>query len=164
MDPTVRPATHRDLPAVVALYALPGEGNVADEPRPGEGHDASSALDPGYASALESMEQDPNNGLFVAELAGAVVGTFQRTLIQYVAYRGGKVCQIETVMVDPRVRGRGVGEAMMRWAIDEARRRGAYRIQLTTNKVRKRAHRFYERLGFVASHEGMKLVLPTSAR
>jgi GNAT superfamily N-acetyltransferase len=159
MEPTVRPATVRDLPAVVALYALPGEGNAADERRPAEGHDAPSALDEGYASALESIAQDPNNGLFVAELGGVVVGTFQRTLIQHVAYRGGKVCQIENVMVDPRARGQGVGEAMMRWAIDEARRRGCFRVQLTSNKARTRAHRFYARLGFVPSHEGFKRLL-----
>jgi GNAT superfamily N-acetyltransferase len=61
------------------------------------------------------------------------------------------------VIVEPSFRGRGIGEAMMRWAIGEARRRGCFRIQLTSNKVRKRAHRFYERLDFVASHEGMKL-------
>lgn len=63
------------------------------------------------------------------------------------------------MIVEPSLRGQGIGEAMMRWAIDEARRRGCFRVQLTSNKVRKRAHAFYERLGFVASHEGMKLSL-----
>lgn len=88
-----------------------------------------------------------------------MVGAFHLTVIQYVAYRGGRVAQVENVIVDPAARGRGIGEAMMRWAIDEARRRGCFRVQLTSNKVRKRAHAFYERIGFVASHEGMKLVL-----
>jgi GNAT superfamily N-acetyltransferase len=73
--------------------------------------------------------------------------------------RGGRVAQIENVIVDPAARSLGVGAAMMGWAIDEARRRGCIRVQLTTNKARKRAHRFYERLGFTASHEGMKLAL-----
>jgi len=78
-------------------------------------------------------------------------------VIQYVANRGGRVAQVENVIVAPAFRSQGIGEAMMRWAIEEARRRGCFRIQLTSNKVRTRAHRFYERLGFVASHEGMKL-------
>jgi len=78
---------------------------------------------------------------------------------QHVAYRGGRVAQVENVIVDPVVRGQRIGEAMMTWCIDEARRRGCCRIQLTTNKVRRRAHRFYERLGFHATHEGMKLPL-----
>jgi ribosomal protein S18 acetylase RimI-like enzyme len=148
VPPRVRCATARDLPAVVALYALPGDGNQAD-----------AELDPRYEAALQAIGQDPDNGLFVAEVEGAVVGTFQRTIIQHVAYRGGKVAQIENVMVDPAARGRGVGLAMMRWAIDEARARGCYRVQLTSNKARTRAHRFYERLGFVRSHEGFKLAL-----
>ena len=95
----------------------------------------------------------------VAESAGVVVGVFQLTIIQLVAHRGGRVAQVETVFVDPALRGKGVGDAMMRWAIAEAKRRGCFRLQLTSNKTRTRAHAFYERLGFVASHEGMKLAL-----
>jgi GNAT superfamily N-acetyltransferase len=105
------------------------------------------------------MAADPNNTLLVAEREGRVVGTFQLTLIQHVAYRGGLVAQIENLIVDPAVRGQGVGEHMMRWAIEEARARGCFRVQLTSNKTRDRAHRFYETLGFVRSHEGMKFLL-----
>jgi GNAT superfamily N-acetyltransferase len=159
MQPVIRPATARDLPAVVALFALPGEGNEADRTPSAPGDGETAPLDPRYEAALARMAGDPDNGLFVAEVDGAVVGTFQRTLIQHVAYHGGTVSQIENVMVDPRVRGQGVGASMMRWAIDEARRRGCYRIQLTSNKARTRAHRFYERLGFVATHEGFKQTL-----
>jgi GNAT superfamily N-acetyltransferase len=95
----------------------------------------------------------------VAELGGTPVGAFHFTVIRYVANRGRAVAQVENVVVAPHARSRGVGAAMMRWAIDEARKNGCFRLQLTSHKTRRRAHRFYERLGFVASHEGMKLAL-----
>lgn len=150
--PGLRRAVEADLPTVVRLFALPDEGNKKNE-------DPGPPLPAGYREALAAIADDPNNALIVAEVDGNVVGAFQLTIIQYVAYRGGRVALIENVIVDPSARSRGVGEAMMRWAIDEARRRGCFRVQLTTNKVRKRAHAFYARLGFVASHEGMKLAL-----
>ncbi|WP_050434435.1 GNAT family N-acetyltransferase [Chondromyces crocatus] len=149
---TIRRAEQADLPEVVRLFAIPDEGNLKRE-------DAGPPLPACYGEALARIADDPNNMLLVAVDGGQVVGAFQLTIIQYVAYMGGRVAMIENVIVEPEVRGRGVGEAMMRWAIDEARRRGCFRVQLTTNKVRERAHRFYERLGFVKSHEGMKLVL-----
>jgi GNAT superfamily N-acetyltransferase len=152
LAPSLRRATMDDLPAVIRLFALPDEGNLKNE-------DPSLPLDPRYAEALASIWDDPNNMLIVADVGGRVAGAFHLTIIQYVANLGGRVAQIENVIVDPDVRGRGVGEAMMRWAIEEARRRGCFRVQLTSNKVRARAHRFYARLGFVASHEGMKLRL-----
>ncbi|MFS8068165.1 MAG: GNAT family N-acetyltransferase [Byssovorax sp.] len=148
----IRRAEERDLPAVVRLFAIPDEGNLKDE-------DASSPLPDCYREALAAIAADPANMLVVAEREGAVIGAFHLTIIQYVAYRGGRVAQIENVIVDPAARSLGVGAAMMGWAVDEARRRGCVRVQLTTNKARKRAHRFYERLGFTASHEGMKLSL-----
>ncbi|MFT3769189.1 MAG: GNAT family N-acetyltransferase [Minicystis sp.] len=149
--PSIRRAGVDDLPAVVRLFSIPDEGNIKNEtPDP---------FAPHYVEAITAIADDPRNALLVAEIEGRVVGVFHLTVIQYVAYRGGRVAQIENVVVEPDLRGRGVGEAMMRWAIEEARRQGCVRVQLTTNKVRKRAHRFYERLGFVASHEGMKLPL-----
>jgi GNAT superfamily N-acetyltransferase len=149
--PVVRRATEADLPRVVALFAS-SDGNALDQ-------NPSPDLEQGYLAALRVVDADPNNALMVADVDGLVVGAFQLTIIPYVAYRGGRVAQIETVFVDAAARGRGVGETMMRWAIDEARRRGCFRVQLTTNKARTRAHEFYTRLGFVASHEGMKLLL-----
>lgn len=134
------------------MFAIPDEGNLKDE-------NPSPELDPRYVEALRSMADDPNNGLYVAEIDGRVGGAFQLTFIQHVAHRGGVVAQIENVIVDPPHRGRGVGAAMLRWAIDRAVERRCFRVQLTSNKKRARAHRFYERLGFVASHEGMKLAL-----
>jgi GNAT superfamily N-acetyltransferase len=150
--PTLRRAVEADLPTVVRLFAIPDEGNRKNE-------DPGPPLPPCYREALAAIADDPNNALIVAEVEGNVVGAFQLTIIQHVAYRGGRVAQIENVIVEPGARGRGVGEAMMRWAIDDARRRGCFRVQLTTNKVRKRAHQFYARLGFEATHEGMKLIL-----
>lgn len=149
---TLRDAVPDDLPAIVRLFALPEDGNEADA-NPAE------PLDERYAIALAHVTADPNNALVVAEEDGRVVGTFQLTIIQQVAYRGAKVAQLENVIVDPEFRSQGVGEAMMRWAIDVARRRDCYRVQLTSNKRRTRAHAFYERLGFVASHDGFKRVL-----
>src|SRR5581483_9518986 len=107
------------------------------------------------------MSRDQDNRLMVAELSGRVAGTFQLTIIQGLMYRGARTAQVEAVRVAADLRGRGIGEAMMRWAIAESRCRGCLRLQLTSNKARGDAHRFYERLGFRRTHEGMKLDLLT---
>src|SRR6185369_3352549 len=114
-DPIIRRAVEADLPAAVRLFALPEEGNLKPEDP--------SRMD-AYRAALAKIAADLCNMLMVAEIDGAVVGAFQLTIIQYVAYTGGRVAMIETVIVDPAFRGQGVGEAMMRWAIEEARRQG----------------------------------------
>ena len=88
-----------------------------------------------------------------------IAGTFMLTCLRHLMRRGSLVAQIEAVRIDAPLRGRGLGAEMMRWAIDEARRRGCSHMQLTSNLVRKDAHRFYERLGFRGSHLGMKLLL-----
>lgn len=152
----IRAAVEGDLPAIVRLFAIPGEGNRRDEhPEP--------ELEPCYRHAFAAISQNPNALLIVADIDGAVAGVFQIDFIQHFGYRGGVVAQIENVIIDPIFRGRKLGETMMRWAIDEARRRGAYRVQLTSNKARLRAHGFYERLGFHRSHEGFKLLLDEGA-
>ena len=92
-------------------------------------------------------------------LAGAVVGTLQMTFIPGLARRGALRAQIEAVRIHPGLRGRGVGNALLTWAIDEARRRDCALVQLTSDKRRSEAHRFYGRLGFAASHDGFKLRL-----
>lgn len=148
----VRRAAVSDLPAVVALFKLPNEGNRLDL----EG--GKDPFDPVYVEALASMTED--NALYVADLPSVgVIGVFQLTFVRHVGYQGGLVAQVENVVVDRAHRSRGVGETMMRYAVDRARERKAFRVQLTSNKTRTRAHAFYERLGFVRSHEGMKLVL-----
>jgi GNAT superfamily N-acetyltransferase len=86
-----------------------------------------------------------------------IVGTLQLTFIPYLTYRGGIRAQIEAVRVREDMRGKGLGEQLFRWAIDRARERGVHLVQLTTDKRRPDALRFYEKLGFKASHEGMKL-------
>ena len=154
-DVQVRDASEDDLVAIVELYALFGALDAGSEL-----DTAAGSTDLGtYRAAFAVVEAHPDHRLLVAEEDGRVIGTLHFTELQYVAYRGGKVALVEVVYVHPDARGRGAGEAMMRWAIDEARRRGCFRLQLTTNKRRSRARAFYQRLGFVASHEGMKLTL-----
>ena len=152
LHPLIRPATRDDLPRVVELI----RGGALDG---GAGDDASTELSAVYYESFEEIEADPNNAIMVAEHDGRVVGTFQFTVIPQIQRRAGRVAQVESVHVAAEMRGRRIGEAMMRWAIDEARRRGCDRIQLTSNVARKDAHRFYQRLGFEASHVGMKLGL-----
>jgi GNAT superfamily N-acetyltransferase len=110
-----------------------------------------------YEAAFRRIDEDPSQLLVVAELAGEVGGTLQLTVIPGLARAGALRGQIEAVRVRADVRGRGIGEAMVRWAVEEARRRGCALVQLTTDKRRTDAHRFYARLGFTASHEGFKL-------
>jgi GNAT superfamily N-acetyltransferase len=147
--PVIRRATAADLPRVVELLQQESLGEERRE-------DPGPPLPQAYLDAFAEIDTDPNNELIVAEVGGVVQGTFQLTIIPNMSYVGGKIAQVESVVVDAPLRGRGLGEAMMRWAIDEARRRGCFRVQLTSNKARTDAHRFYERLGFVRSHEGMK--------
>ena len=157
-DPTatvIRPARIDDLPAILDMLSRDSLRERSEDPGP--------PIPKAYLDAFAELTRDPNNQLLVAELAGRVVGTFQLTFIRHLMYRGALMAQIEAVRVDTALRSRGIGARMMTWAIDEARRRGAARIQLTTNKERKAAHRFYARLGFVASHEGMKLSLSGSS-
>ena len=95
----------------------------------------------------------------MAEGEGRVLGVLQLTFIRHVGYRGGRVAQIENVIVAPEARSRGVGSVLMQEAIARARAAGCFRVQLTSNNARTRAHVFYERLGFLRSHQGMKLAL-----
>lgn len=94
-------------------------------------------------------------------MAGQVVGVLQLTFIPYLTYQGGWRALIEAVRVDPKLRSTGLGTTMFQWAIERARERRCHLVQLTTDKARPDAKRFYENLGFVASHEGMKLHLPS---
>jgi GNAT superfamily N-acetyltransferase len=112
-----------------------------------------------YNKAFERISKDPSNLLMVAEIGGRIVGTFHLTFLTYLNGAGKDDLQIEAFYVDRDCRGRGIGSRMMAWAIAVARERGCRRVQLTTNKKRKAAHRFYQRLGFELSHEGAKLLL-----
>ena len=113
----------------------------------------------GYSQAVAAIDADPNNELIVAELGGTVVGMLQLTFIPYLTYQGRWRALIEGVRVSSSVRSRGIGGALIQWAVDRARSRDCVMVQLTTDRTRDEALRFYERLGFVASHHGMKLHL-----
>ena len=110
-----------------------------------------------YYDAFDLIDQDPQQELTVLEYQGEVIGTFQLSFIPYLTYQGGIRAQIEAVRIRNDQRGKGVGTILFRWAIQKAQHRGAHVVQLTTDKKRLDAIRFYENLGFVASHEGMKL-------
>jgi GNAT superfamily N-acetyltransferase len=112
--------------------------------------------------AFRAIDGDTNNELIVACRDGKAVGVLQLTFIPYLTYQGGWRALIEGVRVDSRTRSQGLGKALIEWAIARARERGCIMVQLTTDKTRADAKRFYEGLGFVASHEGMKLHLKTS--
>lgn len=149
--PTLRRATAADLEAIVALLADDVLGRARENP--------GSPLDPCYAEAFAAIERDPNQLLAVAEEGGAIVGCLQLSFIPGLSRRGLWRGQIESVRVASSRRGGGLGRKLFDWAIEECRRRGCGLVQLTTDKGRPEARRFYESLGFVASHEGMKLEL-----
>jgi GNAT superfamily N-acetyltransferase len=148
---TFRRATVADLPAIVTMLADDGLGRGRE--------DASLPLAQGYTDAFAAIEADPNQMLAVAEADGVVVGTLQLTFLPGLSHKGAWRGQVESVRVAGSRRGTGLGQAMMEWAVAQCRARGCRMVQLTTDKSRADAHRFYERLGFKASHEGFKLVL-----
>lgn len=112
-----------------------------------------------YYEAFAAITADPHNELVVGVVENELIAVLQMTFIPGLSYRGSWRMQVEGVRVAAAYRNQGVGGAMLAWAINRARERGCHTVQLTTNKQRTDAKRFYERLGFVASHEGMKLAL-----
>jgi len=151
MSLTCRPATIADLPFIIRLIV---DDNVAPT-----GDDAALANDACYTSALAAIDTDPNQEMLVAELDGHPVGCFQLTFIPGLMRRGMWRGLIESVHILPGHRNRGLGSQMMAWATERCRARGCGMVQLTSNKQRLDAHRFYRRLGFEPSHEGFKLML-----
>jgi GNAT superfamily N-acetyltransferase len=144
----IRPATRSDVPAIVAM--------LADDPL-GAGREQPG--DPAYLAAFDALRDDPRHLLVVADVAGEPVGTLQLTFIPGLSRRGATRAQIEAVRVRADLRGGGLGEQLITWAIDTAREHGCAIVQLTTDASRTDAHRFYRRLGFQPSHVGMKLAL-----
>ncbi|NLU76133.1 GNAT family N-acetyltransferase [Streptomyces sp. HNM0575] len=145
----MRRATADDVPALVAMLADDPLG--AQRESPGE-----PAV---YLEAFERIDTDPNQHLIVAERDGVPIGTLQLTLIPGLSRRGSTRALIEGVRVHSDARGGGLGSTLIRWAIEEARRQGCALVQLTSDATRIEAHRFYERLGFEASHLGFKMQL-----
>jgi GNAT superfamily N-acetyltransferase len=149
----LRRAVADDLPALVALLADDPLGRTREV-----APDDEDELTP-YRRAFALLDTDPSHLLLVAVDGDEVVGTVQLSILPGLARRGALRAQLEAVRVRADQRGRGVGAAMIGWAIEEARRRGCALVQLTSDKSRPDAHRFYAGLGFVASHEGLKLPL-----
>lgn len=118
-----------------------------------------NSLDPRYIKAFEKINEDPHQHLMVVERGGEIVGTCHLTLMPSLSFKGSMRLNIEAVHVAQHCRGQGIGTWMMRQAIEYGKSLGASIVQLTTNKKRLRAKAFYERLGFHATHEGMKLML-----
>jgi GNAT superfamily N-acetyltransferase len=145
---TFRPAVVADLPAIMALLA---DDDIA---RARGGYDGELP-----SEAFAEIDADPRNELVVAISGRMIVGTCQLTFVPGLSRGGAERMTIEAVRVRSDLRGAGIGRRMMTYALGRARARGCALAQLTTDKRRTEAHRFYESLGFVASHEGMKLAL-----
>jgi ribosomal protein S18 acetylase RimI-like enzyme len=151
MPLSFRRAAPADLPEMVRLLAddfLGAQRELYSEP-----------VLPGYAAAFTAIDADPNELLLVADLDGAVAGLLQVSFLRHLTYKGGLRAHIEGVRTRSDLRGRGIGKALMLHALEKAKERGCYMVQLTTDKRRPDAIRFYEALGFEAAHEGMKLML-----
>lgn len=145
-----RKAKREDVIHIVAMLAHDKLGKLREDYR--------DPLPEAYYQAFASIDADPNQELMVVEDVNLeVIGTLQLSFIPYLTYQGGIRAQIEAVRIREDMRGAGIGELLFRWAIDRAREKGAHVLQLTTDKKRADAKRFYEKLGFQASHEGMKL-------
>ncbi|MEQ1614017.1 MAG: GNAT family N-acetyltransferase [Hyphomicrobiaceae bacterium] len=147
----IRRATVADLAGIVTLLADDDLGRGRE--------DASLEALPRYQAAFANLERDANQLPVVLLVDGVVTGYLQITFIPGLSRQGMWRGLIESVRIDKQMRGQKLGEALMRFAIDACRARACKLVQLTTDKTRADAHRFYVRLGFVASHEGMKLAL-----
>ena len=148
-DLEIRAAVTEDVPAIV--------GMLADDPL-GSQRESPDDLTP-YLAALDRMTADPNQHLVVAVREGHVVGTLQLTVVPGLSRKGATRSIIEAVRIHADERGSGLGTQLIEWAIAESRRQGCQLVQLTSDVTRTDAHRFYERLGFTASHVGFKLPL-----
>jgi GNAT superfamily N-acetyltransferase len=166
MNCEYRAASIDDLPNIVRMLAddfLGQQRELLEDPLPEN-----------YVKAFREIEGDPNNELIVAVISDAdasdadrsvrapaniPVGTMQLTFTPSISFQGGRRCTVESVRVDDKYRGKGIGREMMLWAIERAKEKGCISMQLTTNKDRTDAHRFYANLGFASSHLGMKLKL-----
>ncbi len=146
-----RQALIADLPAIIELLADDDLGRQREEVGP--------PPSPNYESAFHAIAKDANQLLAVAEQEGEVVGCLQLTFIPGLSRVGAWRGQLESVRVSSKLRGSGLGRLLFEWAIAECRQRGCRLVQLTTDKSRPEALRFYQSLGFTASHEGMKLDL-----
>lgn len=143
-----REALQSDLPDIIRLYSDDSLGSSREM--------AGNPVDDVYTKAFEDISKDPNNRLYVVEDSGKIIGTMQYTVIAHLNRSGTKRAQIESVHIHSAYRNQGIGRALMEFAMDQAKADGCGIVQLTTDKTREDAHRFYLNLGFVDSHIGMK--------
>ncbi|TVR64231.1 MAG: GNAT family N-acetyltransferase [Candidatus Competibacteraceae bacterium] len=149
---SIRPAVESDLSEIVRM--------LADDPLGSQRERSVDPLPNSYYAAFEAIQQDSNNELVVAEAKdGGIIAVLQLTFTPYITHQGGWRATIEAVRVDSQYRGSGLGRDLLTWAICRAQNHGCHLVQLTTDKERPKALKFYESLGFMASHEGMKLKL-----
>jgi len=145
-----RKATKEDIPQIVKMIADDELGELRE--------DYKDPLPSTYYKAFDNIDNDHNQELIVIQDSdSSIIGTLQLSFIQYLTYKGGIRAQIEAVRIRKDKRGERLGETLFKWAIQRAKDRDAHLIQLTTDKKRPEALKFYEMLGFKASHEGMKL-------
>ena len=145
-----RKATKNDLPQIIQM--------LADDELGKSRENFQTPLGSEYLNAFDKIDADQNQELIVVEDdKNEIIGTLQLSFIQYLTYRGGIRAQIEAVRIRKDKRGLGIGKTMFQWAIKRAKERNAHLLQLTTDKKRPQAIKFYEDLGFKASHEGMKI-------
>jgi len=145
-----RKAQKDDVPFIVQMIANDKLGSLRE--------DYKEPLPEKYYHAFENIDKDKNQELMVVlNDEDEIIGTLQLSFIQYLTYQGGIRAQIEAVRIREDQRGKGIGEKLFKWAINRAKERGAHLLQLTTDKKRHEALKFYKKLGFVGSHEGMKL-------
>lgn len=149
--PIICKASREDVPKIVQMLADDFLGQQRER--------FTDPLPQSYYTAFDEMDTDKNNWLMVVKDHQQVIGVFQLTFIPGLSYQGGKRALVEGVRVHQSYRGKGIGKMMLEWAIAKAREHGCHMIQLTSNKKRNDAIEFYKKLGFVASHEGLKLDL-----
>jgi len=145
----LREAVREDLAGIVRL--------LADDPLAASRECDQGPLPVAYYDALAAIAEDPNNEVFVAALAGQIVGVLQLTFIPSLTRIGSWRAQIEGVRVAAEYRGQGIGTQLVNWAIELAKTKNCRLVQLTMDRRRERAGDFYRRLGFTASHEGFKM-------
>ncbi len=148
---TIRPARREDVARIVEL--------LADDPLGATREQFADPLPETYYHAFEAIAEDANHRLVVLEVDGRIQGTLQLSIIPYLTYRGGRRALVEAVRISRQGRGQGLGALLVEWAIDQARSEGCHVVQLTTDRQRPEALAFYQRLGFEATHHGLKLHL-----
>lgn len=146
---TIRRARREDVGKIVAMLADDALGRARER--------VETPLPDSYVQAFARLDADPNITLMVAEEAGIVVGCLQLCVLPGLSSQGASRALIEDVRVDASRRSRGIGEQLVRWALDEARGQGCKLVELLTHQTRVDAQRFYERLGFARSHVGMTI-------